>query len=144
MIKKTLLSSLMVILVSGCVSTSDFVDNSNNKNLNQEYSLIKFDKNKSNIKKENSELLINSQRILAHYPESNINIEGRASTEGSDEYNMNLSEERTSSTMNYLEKKGINKERIRSNFFGESSQIPSDKNKLKVRNRSVKINIESN
>lgn len=142
MIIKTLLSCLLVIFTSGCISTLEVEDDSKVDNLNQEYSLIKFEKNKSEIKERNDILLINSLRVLAYYPDTKINLEGRASTEGDNEYNLNLSKERTEKVVVHLEEKGIDESRMEHTYYGEDKQIQSHENELKLRNRSVNLIIK--
>lgn len=139
--KKILLSSFVIISLSGCQSTGEKQDNINKEDLNQAYPLIKFDKNKSDLSSKNHNLLINSQKVLSHHKDVNMNIEGRASTEGEESYNKNLSDKRVKSTLNYFNEKGIPSNRITHKSLGENDQIPSPPEKEKERNRTVKIKL---
>lgn len=72
-----------------------------------------------------------------------ILIEGHTSSEGSDEYNMNLSTRRATSVMTYLISKGIAKETLEIAPFGESRPIaPNDTELGKEKNRRVEFIFE--
>lgn len=141
--QKVLFISVALILSTGCTSTVEPLNTSKIDNLNQEHSLIKFDKNKSEIKNINKKLLNNSQRVIAYHKDSAIKLTGRASIEGSEEHNLKLSEDRVNSVLSYLEEKGIDKNRIEYVSYGENEQIPSIEEEAKERNRSVKIEVTS-
>lgn len=139
--KNILLSSTLIILLTGCQTTLEEHDNTNSDLVNQEHPLIKFDKNKSGINSDSYELLDNAQLVLAHYKDVNIKLEGRASVEGEETYNQKLSEERVQSSLNYLKSNGISTDRVKTEAFGEVDQIPSTPEKEKERNRSVKVEL---
>ncbi len=70
----------------------------------------------------------------------NVSVEGHADSKGSDDYNMRLSEKRANYVKNYLTKKGVEKSRVTTAFFGESK--PADTNDTdagRANNRRVEI-----
>ena len=141
MIRTIITTSALTILLSGCVSTLEHEDNSNNKESNQEYTLIKFEQNKDKIKGENVGLLSNTQRILAFHGSTKVSLEGRASIEGEEKHNLHLSKNRVEKTKSYLINKGINSDRIESIYYGEDNQLITSKDKELTDNRSVMISI---
>jgi outer membrane protein OmpA-like peptidoglycan-associated protein len=68
-------------------------------------------------------------------------VEGHADATGPESYNMKLSEKRAEFVINYLVKKGINKDQLVKAFFGEQKPI-SDNNSAegRAKNRRVEIN----
>ncbi|MEA1897396.1 MAG: OmpA family protein [Bacteroidota bacterium] len=101
-------------------------------NLNQElkadmvgeddYLLIKnilFDFNESTL---NNEAKIELERIIdimKQHPELEFDIEGHTDIIGSAEYNLELSNKRARSVLNYLVKRGLDRSRFRTKGFGE-------------------------
>jgi len=72
-----------------------------------------------------------------------IIIIGHTDANGSHNYNMTLSEHRTESVLNYFLSKGVTKEKIKVQFFGEKKPIAKNDNELdKQQNRRVEIIIE--
>jgi outer membrane protein OmpA-like peptidoglycan-associated protein len=61
-------------------------------------------------------------------PEMNIKIEAHTDSKGNDAFNMDLSKRRAKSITDYLLKKGINKNRLISEGFGETQPIAPNKN----------------
>ncbi len=77
-----------------------------------------------------AELTIDAKKILDFVAQSlNANtdvtfeIQGHASSEGSDSYNMNLSERRAASVRAYLQDKGVSASRMTSKGYGETQPI---------------------
>ncbi len=80
--------------------------------------------------------------------EKSIEIGAHTDSKGDDLYNKSLSEKRAESVMNFLIKKGIHKNRLKSKGYGESmpiapNQYPNgDDNPLgRAKNRRVTIKI---
>jgi hypothetical protein len=72
-----------------------------------------------------------------------ITIIGHTDADGSDSYNMTLSENRTKTVLNYFLSKGISMDKIKIQFFGEKKPISKNDNDLdKQQNRRVEIVIE--
>lgn len=73
-------------------------------------------------------------------PELKLSISGHASSEGTDPYNQRLSEKRVRAVLDYLSKKGIRKNRIRSNSFGEKRPATgNDTPEGRASNRRVEV-----
>jgi TonB family protein len=70
-----------------------------------------------------------------------ITIIGHTDADGSDSYNMVLSENRTKTVLNYFLSKGIGKEKIKIQFYGEKELIAKN-DQDKQQNRRVEIIIE--
>lgn len=81
---------------------------------------ILFDFDKHNIKSQAAFELDKLVSIMKKYPNMVTKVEGHTDNRGTDEYNMNLSEKRAQSTVQYVISKGIAENRISGQGFGES------------------------
>ena len=81
---------------------------------------IYFEYDKSNITAEGAAELNKLVMVMNEYPNMVIFAKSHTDSRGSDKYNMNLSERRAKATVQYLISKGIAKERISGQGFGES------------------------
>jgi outer membrane protein OmpA-like peptidoglycan-associated protein/tetratricopeptide (TPR) repeat protein len=81
---------------------------------------IYFDFNKSNITEQGATELDKLVGVMNEYPEMVIFAKSHTDSRGGDKYNMNLSERRAKSTVQYLLSRGISAERISGQGFGES------------------------
>ena len=81
---------------------------------------IYFEFNKSNITAEGAAELDKLVMVMNEYPNMVIFAKSHTDSRGSDNYNMNLSDRRAKSTVQYLISKGIAKDRISGQGFGES------------------------
>lgn len=81
---------------------------------------ILFDLDKSNIKPQAAFELDKLVALMQKYPVMEIYVESHTDNRGSDTYNMELSERRAQSTVQYVISKGIDKSRISGKGFGES------------------------
>ena len=81
---------------------------------------IYFEFNKSNITAEGAAELDKLVIVMNDHPNMVIFAKSHTDSRGSDKYNMNLSDRRAKSTVQYLISKGIAKERISGQGFGES------------------------
>jgi len=61
--------------------------------------------------------------VMKIYPKIGIDIRSHTDSRGSKTYNLKLSDERVQSTINYLTKSGINKDRLTGKGYGESQLI---------------------
>jgi len=78
--------------------------------------------------------------ILNRYEGAYLVVEGHADSNGSDAYNLNLSQERTESVKKYLAGKGILESRITATGFGESNPVASNDTSLgRAKNRRVEL-----
>ncbi len=81
---------------------------------------IYFEFNKSNITAQGAEELNKLVVVMNEHPEMVIFAKSHTDNRGSDSYNMKLSDRRAKATVQYLISKGIAKERISGQGFGES------------------------
>ena len=122
----------------GCPEVSDEVM----KTLNNYGKVILFDSGKSTFQQGTYTVLQSITSILKEYPNSNFQIEGHTDSDGSNELNQALSENRAAAVKNYLVENGIAAERLKSTGFGETKPIASNKNaKGKAENRRVEISL---
>jgi outer membrane protein OmpA-like peptidoglycan-associated protein len=105
---------------------------------------IQFDYNKSTIKEVSHDLLNEIADVIKKHPQiKKIAIEGHASAEGDDNYNLRLSDARAKAVMEYLVTTGgVEKERLTAKGFGESKPLASnDTEEGRETNRRVEFNI---
>lgn len=81
---------------------------------------IFFEFNKSNITAEGAAELDKLVEVMNEHPEMVIFAKSHTDSRGGDKYNLNLSDRRAKSTVQYVISKGISKERITGQGFGES------------------------
>jgi outer membrane protein OmpA-like peptidoglycan-associated protein len=81
---------------------------------------ILFDFDKSNITKQGAFELDKLVAVMTKYPEMVIYAKSHTDYLGSDKYNMQLSERRAQSTVQYVISKGIDASRITGKGFGET------------------------
>ncbi len=81
---------------------------------------INFEFNKSNITKEGAFELDKLVQVMNKYPEMVVMVKAHTDNRGSDVYNMNLSDKRAKSTVQYILSKGVKKTRISGKGYGET------------------------
>ena len=81
---------------------------------------IFFEFDKSNVTKEGAFELDKLVQVMNQNPEMVIMVKGHTDNRGSEAYNMNLSDRRARSSVQYVISKGIAKSRISGKGFGES------------------------
>ena len=79
---------------------------------------IYFDFDKSNITAQGAKELDKLVNVMKKHPEMVIFVKSHTDSKGKDEYNLNLSEQRTQATVQYIISKGIAQERISGKGFG--------------------------
>ncbi len=105
---------------------------------------IQFDVNKTTIKPESYTILNDVYRVLVDSPATSIQIEGHTDSDGSDSFNLTLSQGRAKSCMEYLVKKGIDASRMTSDGFGETKPIDTNRTpEGKANNRRVEFLISN-
>ena len=78
--------------------------------------------------------------LLNKYPDASIVIEGYASSDGSEGYNMKLSERRATSVKEYLVENGIDANRLNTVGYGET-KLTGDNNTISGRKQSRRAKI---
>ena len=77
---------------------------------------------------------------LVEYPSTAVDVVGHASSDGPDDYNMQLSERRASSVANYLSNQGVQPVRIRATGMGETQPVASNDTQAgRAANRRVEV-----
>jgi OmpA-OmpF porin, OOP family len=100
---------------------------------------ILFETGSATIQKQSLKLLDEVAIVLDRNPELGpVLIEGHTDNVGSDTLNLNLSQRRAQSVMDYLISKGIESRRLRAKGFGESKPIATNATALgRAKNRRV-------
>ena len=104
---------------------------------------IQFDLAKATIKAESHDLLNEIVQVIKDNPHiKKIAIEGHASSDGNDDFNMKLSDDRSKSVMKYLVDKGIEEKKLSAKGFGETKPIADNETEEgREKNRRVEFNI---
>jgi OOP family OmpA-OmpF porin len=87
---------------------------------------VLFDFDKYNIKPQFCHLLDEAAVVFVNNPGLRVRIEGHTDNIGTAAYNMKLSLRRANAVMNYFIKKGIAKERLRSEGFGFTRPVATN------------------
>jgi outer membrane protein OmpA-like peptidoglycan-associated protein len=104
-----------------------------------------FDTGKATLKDASKENLTNLAKILNKYEDTNILLEGHTDSDGSEEFNLQLSRSRANSVANYLQSLGVNPTRFTIMGYGESQPIASNETvEGKQMNRRVEVAIYAN
>ena len=103
-------------------------------------SKIFFENNSDKLKVASLSQLDELTKILNKYEGANLTIEGHTDYNGSDAFNMTLSQKRTDSVKAYLIQKGISVGRLTGIGYGESKPIADNKTSLgRAKNRRVEL-----
>lgn len=103
-------------------------------------SKIFFENNSDKLKVASLNQLDELAKILNRYEGAYLTIEGHTDSNGSDDFNKNLSQKRTESVRTYLIGKGISESRLIGIGFGESKPIANNKTTLgRAKNRRVEL-----
>jgi outer membrane protein OmpA-like peptidoglycan-associated protein len=84
---------------------------------------IYFDFNKYNVKEESTVSLNKIVKVLNENKEMKLIINAHTDNKGRASYNLNLSDKRAASAVNYIVSKGISKDRLQSKGFGETKPL---------------------
>ncbi len=103
---------------------------------------IYYDYDKATLRPESKEELNRLVRIMRENPTLIIEIGGHTDSDGSDAYNLKLSQARAQSVVNYLIRAGIPKSRMVAKGYGESQPVaPNDTPENKQKNRRTEFKI---
>ncbi len=104
---------------------------------------VHFDFDKSNIRKDAAPVLDEAAATLKAEGGVLVIVEGHTDSKGSDSYNEKLSERRASAVRDYLVKRGLPADRIKTEGFGESKPVASnDTDDGRAQNRRVELRVE--
>jgi len=99
-----------------------------------------FDVGKATIQTQSQDVLERLLELMKAYPTLRIEIQGHTDSDGGAEQNLKLSQERATSVVNYLVKRGISPKRLVAKGYGESMPIaPNTTEEGKQLNRRVMI-----
>jgi outer membrane protein OmpA-like peptidoglycan-associated protein len=106
---------------------------------------VNFDLNKATLTSTAKSNLDKLVPVFNEYPDTNIQIFGYTDSSGSDEYNLNLSNQRAASVRSYLGGKGISTSRVVAKGMGEADPIADNATKDGMaKNRRVEFAITAN
>jgi type IX secretion system PorP/SprF family membrane protein len=120
----------------GCPIVSD-----NQKSIiSKAISNLEFENNSANITKGSYMALDMLAILLSEKSDWKMRIAGHTDNVGNDEFNMNLSKQRSEAVRDYLTKKGIDASRIMAEYYGETRPIaPNDTPQGREKNRRVEM-----
>jgi OOP family OmpA-OmpF porin len=101
---------------------------------------IRFDVNKATLKPESMGIINEIATLMKEHPEVNFSVEGHTDSDGDNDFNQTLSEERAKTVVSTLKDMGIDGSRLTSKGWGESK--PLDTNATaegKANNRRVEF-----
>ncbi|MEZ4219820.1 MAG: OmpA family protein [Polyangiaceae bacterium] len=103
---------------------------------------IQFEYNKATIKKASYPILDEIVTLMKSRPKLRIGVYGHTDDRGNDNYNLRLSKQRAAACMDYLANKGIARNRLESEGFGETKPIASNAtDEGRAKNRRVEFKI---
>jgi outer membrane protein OmpA-like peptidoglycan-associated protein len=106
------------------------------------FNSVLFDYNKSFLRPEGQQEVNEVVAFLQEHENATVIVEGHASAEGSDEYNMALSQRRADAVRDYMVQQGINPSRIQTVAKGESEPaVPNTDEPNRKLNRRVEFEI---
>lgn len=101
---------------------------------------IRFDVGKASLRPESMGVLNEIYKMLSEHPEVNVSIEGHTDSDGDNDLNQKLSEDRAKTVMNQLISMGLSADRLTSKGFGESEPINTNATpEGKAENRRVEF-----
>jgi outer membrane protein OmpA-like peptidoglycan-associated protein len=105
---------------------------------------IQFEVNKSRILPVSYGILNQVAQVMRDYPSIAIRIEGHTDSDGSDSYNLKLSQQRAAAVLDYLVAQGLEAKRMGSVGLGETQPIDTNRtSEGRANNRRVEFHITS-
>ena len=103
---------------------------------------ITFKQNSADINSDFYSVLRSISIVLKKYDKTLVNINGHASSEGNDNYNLKLSERRAQSIAAFFRSQGIKKQRLIARGFGSTRPIADNSSATgRKKNRRVTISL---
>ncbi|MFO7852052.1 MAG: OmpA family protein [Bacteroidota bacterium] len=101
---------------------------------------IRFDVGKASLRPESMGVINEIYTMLSEHPDVNVSIEGHTDSDGDNDMNQKLSEDRAETVMNQLVSMGISADRLTSKGFGETKPINTNTTpEGKAENRRVEF-----
>ena len=104
---------------------------------------IYFDYGKSRIRPDAEVELAKILEAMKQYPELSIHIESHTDSRSSSRFNLNLSERRAQSTLEWLVKQGINRNRLSAKGYGETQLLNNCSNGVRCSEEEHQLNRRS-
>jgi OmpA-OmpF porin, OOP family len=103
---------------------------------------VQFDFDKATLKPGYEKELDKLVDLMTDFPFLRVEIEGHTDDEGSDAYNLKLSDDRAKAVVDYLLKKKVEKERVTWKGYGENKPLqPNDSEANRAINRRVEFRV---
>jgi outer membrane protein OmpA-like peptidoglycan-associated protein len=103
---------------------------------------VHFAYDSSDIQEKSYPLLDEVASVLQENPDIEVRVEGHTDSRGGEEYNLELSDKRAQSVVDYLTDKGLDRGRLQAKGFGEKRPIESNSTEAgRAANRRVEIHI---
>ncbi len=103
---------------------------------------VNFDFDKDTLRPDAMPILDEAAAVMQRYPEIRVEIGGHTDSVGSDEYNLDLSDRRAKTVMDYFISKGIDAGRLGFKGYGEASPITdNDSSAGRAQNRRVEMRV---
>lgn len=101
---------------------------------------ILFDSDKATLQQSSGKQLQEVLTLLMDNPELSLEIQGHTDSDGSEAYNLQLSQQRAESVLNYLVLFGVDPARLEALGYGPSLPVaPNDTAENKAKNRRVEL-----
>lgn len=101
---------------------------------------ILFDFDRATLQQESNKQLQDVLTLLATNPDLRLEIQGHTDSDGSADYNLQLSQRRAESVRQYLTLFGVDSGRLQAKGYGESMPVaPNDSDENKAKNRRVEL-----
>ena len=118
-----------------------FIESKSMISYNKKY-IIPFNTDDDLLSEKSKDILSAMMEITENHPEYMLEISGHTDSDGSDEYNLSLSENRIEHVVNYISSQGFSDENIIKINRGESLPLTTNKtDKGKETNRRVEIKL---
>lgn len=101
---------------------------------------IYYDYNKANLRQDSKLILDTLYMLLQENPKIVIELSSHTDSRGSDKYNLDLSQSRAESCVNYLISKGIQAERLQAKGYGEEKLLNKCDDGVKCTDEEHQIN----
>ncbi len=87
---------------------------------------IRFDVGKSTLKPESMGAINEIYKLMKEKPDLEFSVEGHTDSQGDEDFNMKLSQERAETVMNTLIKMGVSADRLKAKGWGESKPLTNN------------------
>mgnify|MGYP002631741547 CR=1 FL=1 len=103
---------------------------------------IQFKLDSATLLPKSKPVLDKAARALNRYPDLGVEIQGHASSDGDDEHNLRLSQDRTEAVREYLISRGVDPDRLRARGYGETQPVATnDTEEGRGQNRRVEFKL---